>query len=195
MTTVAPQSIVLKRHQRSLYLLAACIAILVLMFLLTVAKDLKQRQVLEAHFADSTQRADSRELLAPLLAELQGKSDASLPAVMSEDDVPLPDGDMSADNYEAIIGEIIRQCDLEQVTLMLDLQSILTNTDGLRVDLTTRGAFPDFRRLILALGRLPFLSTIEAFRIEESADAGMLEMFLQLRLQLESSVVGGHEHQ
>jgi hypothetical protein len=165
------------------------------MFFLTVARDLRDRQALEANLEDATRQADTRELLAPLLAELQGKSETALPAAMDEDDIPLPPGDMPADNYKTIIGEIIRQCDLEQVSLLLDLQSILTDADGLRLDLTARGAFPDFRRLMLALGRLPFLSSIEGFTIEESSDAGMLEIFLQLRLKLSSSMEGIHEHQ
>lgn len=170
-------------------------AALMLMFFLTVFKDLRNRRALEANLEDATRQADTRELLAPLLAELQGKSETALPAAMDEDDIPLPAGDISADNYETIIGEIIRQCDLKEVSLLLDLQSILTDTEGLRLDLTAKGAFPDFRRLMLALGRLPFLSGIEGFSIEESADAGMLEIFLQLRLQLASSAEGIHEHQ
>jgi hypothetical protein len=192
---VAKQSAFLKHHRNTLLLLAACIAALALMFFLTVYKDLRNRRSLEANLEEATRQADTRELLAPLLAELQGKSEASLPAAMDEDGTPLPAGDVTADDYKSIIEEVIRKCDLEQVSLLLDLQSILTDTNGLRLDLTARGAFPDFRRLMLTLGQLPFLSGIESFTIEESADAGILEIFLQLRLELASTVEGIHEHQ
>jgi hypothetical protein len=195
MTPVAQQPAILKQHRSSLYLLAACTAALGLLFLLTVAKDLRDCQTLEAQLADATRQADARELLAPLLAELKAESATPLPAPLEDDGTPLAAGDLSADRYGSIIGEIIRQCGLKQVSLMTDLESILADTESLRVNLTVRGAFPDFRHLVLALGRLPFLTGIEGFYIERSADTGLLEMFLQLRLQLATPVGSVHEHQ
>lgn len=192
---MAQQSTILREHRNSLYLLAACIAALGLMFLLTVAKDLRSRRTLETRLAEATRRAETRKLLAPLLAQLQDEGEAAQPAAAGQEGAPMPAGDMSADNYRTIIGEITRQCGLEQTSLSTDLQSILSEADSLRVDLAARGAFPDFRRLILALVRLPFLSDIEGFRVEASADTGLPEIFLRLRLQLEAPAEGIHGHQ
>lgn len=187
------QSTVLKQHRSSLFLLTVCVVALGLMFLLTIAKNLRNRQVLEAHLTDQTQHLETQELLAPLLAELQGEGKTYDPAAGEGDEAYQPHTDVSADNYEAVIGEIARQCGLEQTSLTPDIESILTDTGTLRVNLEVRGAFPDFRHLILALARLPFLSGIEDFRIEGTADAGNLDMFLQLRLQLAASAEGGHD--
>lgn len=192
---MAQQPSILKDHRSSIYLLAACIAALGLMFLMTVSKDLQSRRALEARLAEADRQAGSRELLAPLLAQLKDESKAPLPEVTGEGDVVLPDSDMSADDYQAVIGKIVRQCGLEQTSLSMNLQSILSDTGSIRVDLTARGAFPDFRRLILALVRLPFLSDIEEFRVEADTDTELPEMFLQLRLQLETPVESAHEHQ
>lgn len=189
------RSTTLKQRRSNLFLSAACIVVLGLVFLLTISKDLRKRQTLETHLADQTQQLDTRELLAPLLAKLQGGGETSGPAAENGDETFQPPADVSVEDYEAVIGEMVRQYGLEQMALTPDIQSILSDTGTLRANLEVRGTFPDFRRLILALARLPFLSGIESFSIERPADTDTLGMFLQLRLQLSESAEGTHEHQ
>jgi hypothetical protein len=169
-----------------------CLAVVGLVFLLTVARDLQSRDALEERLSDATRRSETQRLLAPLVAKLQaGKEDENAAAESGDQgSVPLPDGELTADRYETIIGQIIRQCDLEQVSLGPDLQSVLMNTDTLRVDLTARGDFSNFRHLILTLAQLPFLSEIERFRVEQPADGDRPEMNLKLNLQLEPGANG-----
>lgn len=190
---MARKSDILKRHRSTLYLLAACIVVLGLLYFLTIAGDLRSRQALSAHLEDATRRAETQKLLAPLLEELKGESEASAAAVADEKDALLNEAGMSADNYEKIIEEVVRRCGLEQTSLAPDIQSLLSDTGDLRVDMEIRGNFPDLRRLILELARIPFVSGIEKFSIEESADTGVAEMFLQLRLQLAATGEGVHE--
>jgi hypothetical protein len=178
---------ILVTHRNNIVFLVICLAALGLIFLLTTAKDFRIRRVMEERLSEATRRAETQQLLAPLLTKLQsGDREDAVPEESNDpESVPLPDGELSADRYEAIIGEIIRRCDLEQVALGPDLQSVLMNTDTLRVDLTARGNFPDLRRLILTLARLPFLTEIDRFRIEHPAEGDRLEMNLKLHLQLE----------
>lgn len=192
---MARKSDILKQHRNTLYLLAACIVVLGLVYLLTIARDLRNLQALSAHLADASRLADTQKLLVPLVAELQDERKASEASIADGEDAFLPGADMSADNYEQIIGEIVRQCGLKQTSLTPDIQSILSNTDALQVNLAVRGDFPDFRRLMLALAGIPFVSGIEDFRVEASADTGLLEMSLQLRLQVAASGEGAHERQ
>ena len=180
----------LAQHRTSLCLVADCLAALALMFFLTIAKDLRERQVLESDLADASRRADMQKLLAPLQAQLQGDSEASIPAIAAGVDISPSDAEISADRYESIFGRIISQCGLEQVALAPDIQSILSDTGQIQVDMTVRGAFPDLRRLMLTMARLPFLSGIETFRMNRSTDSDGLEMSLKLRLQLSSTEYG-----
>lgn len=188
---------ILVTHRNNIIFLVICLAALGLIFLLTVAKDFRSRRVMEERLSEATRRTETQQLLAPLLAKLQSGEGEDSTAVESNDpeSVPLPDGELSAGRYEAIIGEIIQRCDLEQVALGPDLQSVLMNTDTLRVDLTARGYFPNFKRLILTLARLPFLSGIDQFRIEQPADSDRLEMNLKLSLQIEPAVDESDQHE
>lgn len=187
---------ILRVHRNNILFLAICLAVLGLVFLLTVAKDLRSRGLLEERLSDAIRRSETQRILSPLVARLQaGKENETATAESGDQEsVPLPDGELTADRYETIIGQIIRQCDLEQVSLGPDLQSVLQNTDTLRVDLTARGHFSNFRRLVLTLARLPFLSKIERFYIEQPADGDRPEMNLKLNLQFESGAGGGHEY-
>lgn len=188
---------ILTLHRNNILFLVICLAAMGLVFFLTVGKDLRSREALEERMRDATRRVETQRLLAPLLTKLQtGEGDEDAAAESGDQGgVPLPDGELTADRYETIIGQIIRQCDLEQVSLGPDLQSVLMNTDTLLVDLTARGYFSDFRRLLLTLARLPFLSEIERFSIEQPADSDRPEMNLKLNLQLEPSEGGSHEHE
>ena len=185
---------VLKPHRNSLSLAIACLLVLGLVFLLTVAKDLRNRQRLEQQLSEASSQANTRKILAPLVVEFQSADNAAMPGGNGIAN-PLPVSESSAKDYEKIIGRMLRQCDLKQTALVPDIQSILSDKGFIRVDLTTRGAFPDFRRLILQLGRLPFLSGIDRFRVQRLPDTAELEMFLQLRIQLVSSTEAPHENQ
>ena len=108
---------------------------------------------------------------------------------------PVPLTDASAEDYEKIIGQMLLQCDLKQTVLTPDIQSILSDKGYILVDLTARGAFSNFRDLILQIGRLPFVSGIERFRVQRPPGAGELELFLRLRIQVVSSVDSAYENQ
>jgi hypothetical protein len=188
---------ILVTHRNNILFFVVCVAILGFVFFLTVAKDLRNRRELEERLSEATRRAETQRLLAPLVAKLQTGEDGEIvvPEIDEQENIRLPEGELSTDRYEAIIGEIIRQCDLKRISLGPDLQSVLMNTDTLRADLTVRGYFSDFKRLFLTLARLPFLSGIEEFHIEQPVDGDRPEMFLKLHLQLESTTDDSHEHQ
>ena len=173
-------------HRQNLYMIAVCLGALAALFLLTVSKDLRTRRQLEAQLSEASRSAERYQALTPLMAELQKNDAAPMPG-----DTGLPDpqelADAPAEDYETVIGRILRQCNLRRTLLTPNIQSVLSDRDYILVDLTAQGAFSNFRDLILQLGRLPFVSGIEHYRIQRVAEAGELEMLLQLRIQVVSS--------
>jgi hypothetical protein len=91
-----------------------------------------------------------------------------------------------AENYQDVIEQMIRLCHLGPATVTPDIQSILSDTDHIQVALTTRGVFSDFRRLIIQLGRLPYMEGIDRYHIRQTSDAAGLEMALRLRIKKSS---------
>jgi len=181
-------------HRQSLYIATVCLAVLAVVFLLTVAKDLRTRQQLETQLSEASRLADRRHVLTPLIAELQKNDAAPMPGGEGFPE-PLPLPDTSAEDYEKVIGQILLQCDLTQTVLTPDIQSILSDKGYILVDLTARGAFSNFRNLILRIGRLPFILGIDRFRVQQPTGAGELEMFLQLRIEVVSPVGNAYETQ
>ncbi len=172
-------------HRSSLYLLLACLVILGIMFSMTVGKDILTRQRLERQLSETSRQAEISELLAPLMTELHGGGNATDPGNADDTDLrPLLETD--AENYQEVIEQMIRQCNLGPATVTPDIQSILSDAGHILVNLTTLGAFSDFRRLIMQLGRLPYLSGIDRYYVQRTSDAAGLELFLQLRIKIAS---------
>ena len=180
--------------RQSLYLVAVCLAVLAAAFLLTVSKDLRTRKQLETQLSETSRLAERHQALNPLMAELKKNDAAPMPGDEGFSDPPSL-SDTSAEDYEKAIGQILRQCDLKQTTLTPDIQSVLSDKNYILVDLTARGAFSKFREMLLKVGRLPFVSGIERFRVQRLAEVNELEMFLQLRIQVVSSVDSSNEDQ
>jgi hypothetical protein len=67
-----------------------------------------------------------------------------------------------------------------------DIQSILSNDGYIQANLTTRGTFSNFRRLIMQLGRLPYLAGFDRYYVQRTSDATGLELFLRLRIKIAS---------
>ncbi len=181
-------------HRQNLYLIVVCLVVLAAAFLLTISKDLRTRKQLETQLAEASELADRYQSLTPLMAELQKNDEAPMPEYEGFSDQPaLPDA--SAEDYEAAIEKVLQQFDLKQTALVPDIQSILSDRDYILVDMTVRGAFSNFRDLILQVGRLPFISGIERFRVQRLSKANELEMFLQLRIDVVSRVDSLNEDQ
>ena len=181
-------------HRQSLLLVVVCLAVLATAFVLTVVKDLQSRKQLEAQISEASRLAERRQTLAPLVTELQKNNAAPMPGDGALP-APIPLPDTSGEEYEKVIGQVLQQCNLKQTVLTPDIQSILSDGDYILVNLTVRGAFSSFRNLILQIGRLQFVSGIERFRVQRLVETNELEMFLQLRIQVASSVDGSHENQ
>ncbi len=181
-------------HRQNLYLIVVCLVVLAAAFLLTISKDLRTRKQLETQLAEASELADRYQSLTPLMAELQKNDEAPMPEYEGfSDQLALPDA--SAEDYEAAIEKVLQQFDLKQTALVPDIQSILSDRDYILVDMTVRGAFSNFRDLILQVGRLPFISGIERFRVQRLSKANELEMFLQLRIDVVSRVDSLNEDQ
>jgi len=172
-------------HRSNLYLALACLVVLCIMFAMTVGKDILTRQRLERQLSEASQQAEISELLAPLMTELHDDANAADPE-STEDTGLRPLLETDAEDYQEVIEQMIRQYNLGPATVTPDIQSILSNTGYILVNLTTRGAFSDFRRLIMQLGRLPYLSGIDRYYVQQTSDATGLELFLQLRIKISS---------
>lgn len=176
---------ILGPHRKSLYLVLICLVVLGVFLTVTVIKDIGTRRRLEERISDGARQAERNVLLSPLMAELQNNDTTAVPGDADNADLGLLI-ESSAEDYQTVIGMLIDQCDLGPASLTPDLQSILSDTGYILVDLTARGTFSNFRRLILQLGRLPFLSGVDRFSIQPTPDAAGLELFLRLRIQVDS---------
>lgn len=181
-------------HRSSLYLVFACLVVLGITFIMTVGKDVRTRKRLEQQLSEASRQAEISEILSPLVTELQNNGEASVIGDTDEADLgPLLETD--AENYHDVIEQMIRQCRLGTTTVTPDIQSILSDAGYIQVDLTTRGTFPNFRRLIIQLGRLPYLSGIDRYYVKRTSGAAELEMYLRLRINVPSQTgnVNGNE--
>lgn len=181
-------------HRHNLYLAIICLAVLAVAFLLTVSRDLGTRRQLEAQLSEASRLADRRQALIPLMAELQ-KNDAAFMPGSEGLPGPSPLSESSVEEYEKVIEQMLLQCNLKQTALTPDIHSILSDKGYILIDLSARGAFSHFRDLILRIGRLPFVSGIEQFRLQRPAEKNGLEMFLKLRIQVDSAADNAHENQ
>ena len=181
-------------HRQSLYLIAVCLVVLGAAFLMTVSKDLRIRKQLEIRLSEASRLADRYQALAPLMAELQKDDAAPMPGYEGFPDPPSLPG-TPAEGYETVIGKILRQYDLKQAVLTPDIQSILSDGDYILVGMTVRGVLSTFREVILRIGRLPFVSGVERFRVQRLSKSNELELFLQLRIEVVSRVDSANEYQ
>ena len=175
----------LATYRSSLYLVLACLVVLGIMFFMTVGKDIHTRQRLQQQLSEASRQVEINEILAPLAAELQSNGDVTVPG--NADDAELqPLLETDAENYHEVIEQMIRRCSLGPATVTPDIQSILSDTGYIQADLTTRGTFSNFRRLLIQLGRLPYLSGIDRYYVQRVSDTAGMEMYLRLRIKIAS---------
>jgi DNA-binding transcriptional ArsR family regulator len=172
-------------HRNTLYLIITCLVLLSIMFTMTVGKDILTRKRLERQLSETSRQVEISKLLAPLMTELRDDGNTADPENSENTDLsPLLGTD--AENYYEVIEQIIRQCDLGPATVSPDIESVLSDAGYIQVNLTTRGTFSNFRRLIMQLGRLPYLSGIDRYHVRRAADPAGLELFLKLRIKIAS---------
>lgn len=171
----------LKSHAQSLYLVAGCLMVLGTLFFFTVVRDKQTHQKLNRQLTQAKTQLARQKALAPLYDDLQKKYALTIPGLKTlPDKIPLSETD--AASLDTVFRDMIQSCDLRLLNLTPDIQSILSDEDFLRVDLTTSGNFRDFKQLLMQVGQLPFLAAIDQFRIERRSEKDPLEMYLRLRL-------------
>lgn len=168
-------------YAQSLYLMAACLMVLGVLFFFTVAKDTRTRRHLDQELSQAKTQLARQKALAPLYDDLQKKYAITIPGLDTlPDKIPL--SETQTGNFETVFREMIQQCNLTVVTLTPDIQTILSDQGFLGVELTASGHFQDFKQLLMKFGQMPFLAAIDQFRIERKSEKDPLEMYLRLRL-------------
>lgn len=178
----------------NLYLVFSCIALLVVIYLFSAGRDRHAVRQLEKQISQATEQAAMQKAVLPILEKLREENHDTGTGEDVDGGIE-PRTDSTADNYQPVIEELVRQCDLDLIAMTPDLASILSEEGHLLVDLEVRGEFSNLRRLILQVVRLPYLLGVDRFRVAQTSDNNGLGMLLQLRLQITPETESAHEDQ
>jgi hypothetical protein len=171
-----------REHRINLFLVIACLIALAAIYLLTVAKDHHTLNRLQKQISEVSKQADRQEMLQPIMEEFQKKEETTLAETGRENPILLSES--AAEDYQETLSKLVQKCDLELTGLVPDIDSILSDDGRITVNLTTRGEFSDFKRLILQIGRLPYIEALDQFRVGPANETTGLEMLLKLPILL-----------
>jgi hypothetical protein len=178
-----------RQRRKTLYFAISCLVFLGALYFFSVGGDRHTIKQLEKEITDASQQADRQKILQPILESLQKEEQAAAGYEADTDDAPVSVSDSSED-YQATLETLAQQCNLTLTAIAPDIPSILSGDGNILVDMTTRGAFSDFRRLILRLAGVPYLQGVDRFRVAPDSDTSELEMRLRLRIQIASDTEG-----
>lgn len=86
------------------------------------------------------------------------------------------------DEIFTVFREIARKCNMEALSIVPDLNYLQKNSRFLLVNTIVRGDFFSLRKLMIALGELPYLEHIETIDIQQDKDAKEFKMNIWIDL-------------
>lgn len=153
--------------------------------LLAVAVFPRHRAVkeLEAQVREAEADLERQKILAPAYRNLQERMGhmklGSFPLPQEE---KLPRGGLQG--IPAMFQDMMVKSDLEPVEVMPEIGSLSEKPGLLSLTMVARGSLPGFRRLLVRLGELPFVSGVEHIRIRSVERSK--ELMVRVSLVLDS---------
>ncbi len=86
------------------------------------------------------------------------------------------------DEIFTVFREMARKCNMEALSIVPDLNYLHKNSRVLLVNTIVRGDFFSLRKLMIALGELPYLEHIETIDIQQDKDAKEFKMNIWITL-------------
>ena len=88
----------------------------------------------------------------------------------------------SVESFPGILKTISREAGMDALSISPDINLLSSGSKFLIVDAVIRGDFFDFRNLLIGLGKVPYLDSVEEIRIQRKRD--FMEFKLKIRLVL-----------
>ncbi|MBN2283450.1 MAG: type 4a pilus biogenesis protein PilO [Deltaproteobacteria bacterium] len=151
----------------TLFLICAALLVIVLFFFLWIAPLQDSLAVLDEEIAVAKARVDIQEKIRPLYAKLaeKAKSDESarLPLPKKES---LPK--LRIESILPAFSEIAKKHDMKIESFNPVIEALDQTPGRLRVDMSIVGNFFDFRELLVDMGAVPYVESIEEIQIERA---------------------------
>lgn len=162
--------------------LAICLLGIFLYLALGIVPNQRTLRELDETLAETKARIEEREMLISVRQALKQRTQKQGNSLQGARTLPLPSKNehvsIEVDKLNATMKDIARQAKVELVSLTPGLGSLEGNSKVLAVELVVRGAFPAFRRFLIALGGLPYLEHVEELQCQQNSEG------LELRVKL-----------
>ena len=155
---------------------------ILLFVLLAILPSLKESKALDNQIVDINARIKEQELLSPVYDSLLKKSKTKPPLGLNV--VPLKKLKRNeTDKVAQVFLEMARQSKLQLTDYAPEIQSLIGDTETMKVNVLLKGEFIDLQPFLNQLSQLPYLVKMEEITIKSVKDTK--EMHLRLWLARE----------
>lgn len=151
----------------------------VLFFLLAILPSLKESRALDSQIIDINARIKEQQLLSPVYDSLLKKSEMKPPAglnVVQPKKLKRDETDKVAQAFQ----EMARQSKLMLVDYTPEIQSLIGESDTLKVGVQLRGEFINMQTFLRQLCLLPYLVKFEEISVHSVKDSKEMRLRLWL---------------
>lgn len=163
----------------TLFLVCAGLLVIILFFILWVIPLQNSLAELDEEIAATKARVDIQEKIRPLYAKLAEKAKTE-----EVEKLPLPAGKplprLQIESILPAFAEIANKNDMKIASFNPVIAGLEKTSGRLRVDMTVLGNFFDFRKLLIDMGAIPYVETVEEIQIERVENMKKIDMKVRL---------------